>query len=432
MRRLLLLMGILLFPFYAIPQTISGTVYSGAYLKPLYKISVRSGIRSTKTDVNGSFTLELTKDEPLIISDNKHHTQEIDYNRLVELPAYEFYLTPTASSYSQLLQGNGAEVIHNPSFENIFDFAFLTDTLIILSYMKSESQKGKQQDAYTNCAMTAMRYGEVFERQILPDFINQLHVDPFGHLYLEGSETCHLVKRSADKLQIKTVDSDEFYSQILPMYAEEGNFIFYQYPYQYIPQISHRIFSRKARESYPIRFIRNEGYFEKVNDDFDMLSPREKSMAREYEMETGINYRLFSTFIRSFYLLRDVRHPYAPGFQQNESVFIFDHMNNWLFEHDLKGNPTDSVSIYHNSLNREELVQVLQDPHNEKLYVHHEKSGVQYIRKLDAETGGSGRPFKIYHPFAEKVKVYEGYVYYLHRDPKNKDLRHLLREKLPF
>lgn len=413
-------------------QTISGTVYSGAYLKPLYKISVRSGIRSTKTDRQGKFTIELTEEEPLIISDNKHHTQEIAYKRVLQTDDLEFYITPSASSYSQIIQSSDVEIIHNPSFENIFDYTFLTDTLVILSYMKSESKTSSRKDEYTNCALTAMRYGEVFDRQILPDYINRLHVDPFGQLFLEGSETCHIVNRSGERLEISSVDNDAYYNQILPMYALEGDFIFYQYPYPYIPQVSHRAFSRKDRESYPIRFVRNEGYFEKVEDDLAMLSPREVRMAEEYEDETGISYRLFSTFIRSYYLIRDVRHPYAPGFSQDKKVLIFDHMNDWLFAHDLKGNPVDSLSVYHNSLNREELVQIIQDPGSKRLFTHHEKAGVQLIRKFDTGTGSSGRPYKIYHPFAERVKIFEGYVYYLHRDPKNKSTRHLMREKLPF
>ncbi|HKL03823.1 MAG TPA: hypothetical protein VJ911_09110 [Cryomorphaceae bacterium] len=432
MKRLLFIVVTFLSPLYLGAQTISGKIYSGAYLKPLYKISVRSGIKSTKTDTQGAFTLELTTGEPLIISDNKHHTQEIAYQRILQQKDHNFYLTPTASSYSQVLQNNDVEIIHNPSFENIFDYTFLSDTLIILSYMNSESKTSAGKDEYTNCALTAMRYGEVFDRQILPDYINRLHVDPFGQLFLEGSESCHIVTRSGKKLVLNTVDSDNFYDQILPMYAVEGDFIFYQYPYAYIPQVSHRIFSRKDRTSYPIRFIRNEGYFDKVEDDLIMLSPREVKLAKDYSKETGINYRLFSTFIRSYYLLRDISHPYAPGFSQGENILIFDHMNDWLFAHDMLGNPIDSVSIYHNSLNREELIQIIQDKSDEKLYTHHDKAGVQYIRKLDAGTGGSGRPYKIYHPFAEMVKIFEGYVYYLHRDPKNTDTRHLIREKLPF
>lgn len=432
MKWLTLALGALLLPNFIFSQTISGTVYSGAYLKPLYKISVRSGIRSAKTDRTGKFTLEITKEEPLIISDSKHHTQEIAYERFSRMDDLEFYITPSASSFSQVIQSSDVEIIHSPSFENIFDYSFLSDTLVILSYMKSESNTSSRKDEYINCALTAMRYGEVFDRQILPDYINRLHVDPFGQLFLEGSESCHIVKRSEKKLEVNSVDSDAFYNQILPMYAVEEDFIFYQYPYAYIPQVSHRIFSREQRESYPIRFIRNENYFEKVEDDLAMLSPREVKMAKDYEEETGISYRLFSTFIRSYYLLRDVRHPYAPGFSQDDNILIFDHMNNWLFAHDLKGNPVDSVGIYHNSLNREELVQIIQDSGDNRLYTHHDKAGVHFIRKFDAGTGGSGRPYKIYHPFAERVKIFEGYVYYLHRDPKNKNTRHLMREKLPF
>jgi len=410
---------------------ISGTVYSGAYLKPVADIYVRSGIRSTKTDFKGQFSISLTSGEPLQISNSKFHTQEIPYERVKSNNNLKIYLTPTSSSYSEIITSNKVQTVRAENFENIFDFTFLSDTLIVLSYMKSE-QSAISRDAYLNCAMTVLKYGEVIDRQILPDYINKLHLDPFNQLFLEGNDFCHIVLRDEQKLKVESFDLNDFYDRIEPIYARDSNKVFYAYAYDYIPQVSHRIYYDDERNSFPMRYIKNKNYFKQLSADYEMLEPSEIREAERMEEETGINHYLFSTYIRSFYLLRDIAPPYAPGFKKEDSIYIFDHMNQWLFSHNLEGGRVDSVGIYHDALNREELISVLQDPFTEKIYTHHERSGVHYIRKVDLKTGATGRPYKINHPFAEKVKIFEGYVYYVHSTAKDKSVKHLLREKLPF
>ena len=410
---------------------ITGTVYSGAYLKPVGGIYVRCGIRSTKTDYKGHFSIPKIKDEPLQLSNSKFHTQEIPPNRLIPGKNLEIYLTPTSSAYSEVLKSSPVQTVRAVDFENIFDYTLLSDTLIILSYMKSKLT-GTTQDVYLNCAMTAMKYGKVIDRQILPDYIKKLHLDPFNQLFFEGDDFCHIVLRNEDKLKVESFDLNEFYSRIEPIYAVDSNRVYYAYKYDYIPQVSHRIYYEDQKHSYPIRYIKNKNYFSQLSVDYDMLEPGELKEAKRMEEETGIKAYLFSTYIRSFYLLRDIAPPYAPGFKKDDTLYIFDHMNQWLFSHKLDGSPIDSVGIYHDALNREELVDVLQDPFSKKIYVHHERSGVHYIRVIDLSTGATGRPYKIYHPFAERVKILEGYVYYIYSTPKDKNVKHLLREKLPF
>lgn len=430
-RYLTLLFLLLTFVSSAQENTIKGTVFSGAYLKPVSGIYVRSGIRSTKTDIYGKFEISITEDEPLEFSNLKFHTQEIPFKRLQPNKDLKIYLTPTSSAYSEVILNSEVQKVRTVDFENIFDYCLLNDTLIVLSYMKSKPSVSTR-DIYLNCAMTSLRYGEVIDRQILPDYINQLHLDPFGQLFLEGNDYCYIVNRKTEKPSLESFDLNDFFDRIEPIYAVDSNKVFYAYTYDYIPQVSHRIFYSNEENSFPLRYIKNQRYFNKISSDYSMLEPGELEETYRMEEETGISHYLFSTYIRSFYILRDIAPPYAPGFKHGNNILIFDHMNQWLFTHNTEGAAIDSVGIYHDALNREELVDILQDPFNGELYSHHERSGVHYLRQIDPETGATGRPYKIYHPFAERVKVLEGYVYYIHSTPKDRNVKHLLREKIPF
>lgn len=60
---------------------IEGTVYSGSYLKPLQRVKVRIGHRSTKTDYNGHFSLPVVEGESLTFYHSEYATYSMPYDR---------------------------------------------------------------------------------------------------------------------------------------------------------------------------------------------------------------------------------------------------------------------------------------------------------------------------------------------------------------
>ena len=418
---------------FAQDKVISGFVYSGSFLGPIGKVHVRMGKNSTKTDYDGKFSLPYTVNEALTFSHSEYNTQKIPAASLITTAANKYYLTPSSNLGSMVLESSGVEEVHNPEFEHVFDYTFLNDTLVALSYMnlgKKDSRKGVK--SYINCSFSAFRYGELIERLILPDYIQGLKLSPWGSLYLEGADTSYVVKRTRDSFLVKGLDYSHYLNFISLAYAKNNNGIFFSYYYPFIPQVAHKVYNSTRDEVYLLRLVQNPAYFSKVSDDYSMLAESEINAAIKLEESTGVNHQMFSTYLRSFYTLRDLSKPYAPGFMVNDEVLIFDHMNNSLSYYDSSGIFNKSKGMYHNSLLKEELVKMIQDPFNQRLYTLHNKSGVLYLRQVDTATGATGRPFKLYYPFAENVKVFENYVYYLHKSARDEEINYLVREKLPF
>lgn len=420
--------------FFSIPswsqsRVIEGTVYSGAYLKPLNKVHVRSGRNSTKTDRNGKFRLELEDWEPLKISHVQYDIQEISAGRVQKLKAFSFYLTPSATSTSMVIPENESQEVYAAEFEHVSDYIFDADTLLILSYMHEENMKKRR---YVNCAITGLKYGEVFQRLVVPHNIRGVKGHPSGEVYLAGPESVVQLNRSSDYFHYEELDYGDYFDGIHPHYAEnDANSFFFQQP-SVLPRISHFLEDHESGRIDHIRTVENRSYFEKVNDDFAMLNETEFILANELALEYGLEPALFAPYIRSYYYTRNLQAPYAPGFLYDEQLLIMDHTNEWMFIHDQAGNAIDSIGIYHNDLMREDFIEMIQDPLSEKLYTHHKKGGVHYIRPFDVATGASGRPYQMDKPFAEKVKVYGGYVYYLYQTPIEEKAWHLLRDPLPF
>lgn len=418
---------------YSQAKTISGQVKAGSYLGPINKVHVRMGKYSTKTDYEGKFTLRVTQDESLILSHSSYNTQKIPFKAAVTIKNATYYLTPSSGSPAMVLEAAEVQPIYTPEFEHVFDYTFLGDTLIVLSYMNLGKPDSKfEEKPYINCTFTAMYLGEMIERKVMPNHIEKLFHHPGGTLFLEGTDTCYVLKRTPADLTLSGFSFKDYREFVSLAYAETDTAIFYQYTYPYIPQVAHKMYNFINDEVYLLRLIKNREYFDKVNDDYAMLTAGEIKVSKELEKSTGINHRMFSTYLRSFGMLRDIRTPYAPGFLVDDEILIFDHRNSSVSYYDTEGKYKHFQGMFHNTLYKEELVKMIQDAYTGRLYTLHNKAGVMYLRKVDAQTGATGRPFKLNHPFAENVKVFENYVYYLYKSSNDIKYNHLVRQKLPF
>jgi len=125
-----------------------------------------------------------------------------------------------------------------------------------------------------------------------------------------------------------------------------------------------------------------------------------------------------------------LRPPYTPVYKKDGEVLILDAMNQWIFRHNESGQEIDSV-YFQIDLPGEELWRIEQDRVNEKLYTVHQKNGVYFIRELDAHTGALGAAMKLAYPFPKKIKIYNGNVFYIRHDAKEK-IKHLYKEFIDF
>lgn len=413
-------------------KRLEGQVYSGSYLGPISKVHVKMGKYSGKTDYEGRFSIRFTESEPVVLTHSSYSTQKIPFEDGFSESEPIFYLTPTSNITSTILEGSGVQSVYENDFEHVFDYTFLNDTLIVLSFMSIGKPTNPDKTPHENCTYTALRYGKTIDRKVIPNNIQGLFDYPDGSLFLVAKDTSYILTRTPEKISVIGFDFQGYKNLVSLAYAATPDAVFFSYEYPLLPMLAHKMYSHSANETYLLKLVGNNEYIEKVSDDFAMLTKEEIASAKELEETTGINYRMFSPYLRSFYIYRDLTRPYAPGFMVNNEVIIFDHGDNKAYYFDSNGLYIRSKGMYHNNLVRENLVKMIQDPFTKKLFTLHEKGGVFYLRRVDPETGASGRPFKLHHPFAEKVKVYENYVYYLHKSAIDNKVKHLVREELPF
>ena len=421
-----------LFSGFAQEKRLEGHIYSGSYLGPISKAHIKMGKYSTKTDYEGRFSIRFTENQSLVISHSNYNTQKILFEDIFYKSEPTFYLTPTSNLTSMTVEGSGVQNVYENDFEHVFDYSFISDTLIVLSYMILGKPHNPDKTPYENCTYTALRYGKTIDRKVIPNNIDRIFKYPDGSLFLGAKDTCYILVRTPEKLSVVGFDFKGYKNFVSLGYAATPDAVFFSSAYPFIPILAHKMYRHSANETYVLQLVENREYTQKIPDDFAMLSKEEIASTKQLEAATGINYQMFAPYMRSFYVYRNLTRPYAPGFIVGDEMIIFDHMNNRAYYYDLQGVFIRSTGMYHNNLLREKLVKMIQDPFTKSLYTLHDKNGVFYLRKVDPETAASGKPFKLHHPFAEKIRVYDNYVYYLHKSTINNKVKHLVREMLPF
>ncbi|MGZ3901094.1 MAG: hypothetical protein ACXVNQ_11550, partial [Bacteroidia bacterium] len=99
---------------------------------------------------------------------------------------------------------------------------------------------------------------------------------------------------------------------------------------------------------------------------------------------------------------------------------------------DRKNKIIDSVKIsYHHPKNwREWKKQLYVDEFENKVYAFFSKNDHHYLKQIDFQTGKEIKTYKLKHPSAEKIKIKDGYVYYIYRPFESTQEKFLYRERI--
>ncbi len=426
------IISVLIFLFFGqltIAQSqLSGTIYSGASQKPLYKAVVRSGIHSVKTDRKGHFNLKIKPGEALEIYHPRFDNQVIHSEKVPKGSNVKLYLTPTSQYKSNVIEKNNSEAVVDNDYEHVIDYAFLGEMLFVATYMRQEHMKNRD---LKNCVLSAYRYGSLVQRLVMPNDIRKIWISPENKLFLLSRDIATEIYVNEENQYAYRVVSNDYLEPNERPNAKFGENYLATVSHDAIPIVQHVVMDSSGKKRV-YRNVKNYDYFNHIEDDFSMLSESEMSLVDKWENEQGIEAKYFAPLVRSYYQRRNLEKPYSPAFLNGDTILVFDHFSQMLYKHNRFADPFDSVGVYHDELSKEDFVKNCQDQITNDLYTVHKTGGHTFIRPLNKYNGSTGAPFKLDKPFAKNVKVYDGYVYYLYQTPIDEKNWHLLREKLPF
>jgi len=316
-------------------------------------------------------------------------------------------------------------LVGKPNY-SVYDFDFYEDKLILLTSQTSLDKAQLQLSNYQ---------GKIFSYYEIPkgagEAKNFFH-DYEGYTELVCKDTVLRLDVFNTNLIVGTVPRKEFDAYLKPvMDTLKGN-LYYSNQWDKYPSFNYYYLKARDTISRVLSTITNEDLMKLYRFEYYYLPSgmqlEARRMADYYKTDKHVMAALMSGFTQSMFY----EPLYAPLFVINDTICIFNHHNDFLYHYSQQNTLIDSVKIsYHHPKNwREWKKQLFVDEPENKVYAFFSKDGHHYLKQINHQTGKEILTYKLQHHSAQKIKIRDGYVYYVYRPFGSTQERFLYREKI--
>jgi hypothetical protein len=314
--------------------------------------------------------------------------------------------------------------VHGTQEYHVSDYEVMGENLLLLVNEK-RLEKGSKL-VYSN------KEGMALSSYTIPDVAKEFFTDYAGRVFLVCTTNVYAVTIRDEVIALKKVESKYFERQVKPWVDTTDNQAYFTNAVWYYPEFDYYVYNMEDSTYTRLHTVIDKPLMELYRAQYKYVDGRDKIEARKAERETGIDKEIWiaiwSGFPNSIYY----NELYAPMFIQNDTAIIFDHYKNKIFRYNKLNEPIDSIDIsYHKGPDKREWENVLiEDRILGKIYALYERNGISYLKELNTSTGEIVKVYALTYKYPERIKVYDGYVYYLYRPFESVQKKYLYREKL--
>jgi hypothetical protein len=170
---------------------------------------------------------------------------------------------------------------------------------------------------------------------------------------------------------------------------------------------------------------------ELYRSEYKWVDVRTRLWAKQKEIETGVDAQIWvgaNYFTQSIYY----KVPFAPLFKIRDSMYVLDFQSDLLSVYNEFGESERTIPLlfhYHKDRTGWKRI-ILKDQATQSLYAVFEKDGITYLGNIDLHTGVIRSKHRIYHKYVEKIRIHNGYAYYIYRPFESIQKRFLYKERL--
>lgn len=316
-------------------------------------------------------------------------------------------------------------LVGKPNY-SVFDFDFYEDKLLLLTAERS----------LNNAEIRLADYnGKILSTYHLPKSAGEAKKffhDYEGYTDIICADSIFRLDVMNSDLFIMTLPQHVFRKYIDPVSDTAFSKFYFDNNWEKYPAFSHFTMEQGDSMAQVLKSISNAQLLEMYNFELYFLPSRAQLEARRiadyYKTDVHIVAALMSGFTQSMYY-----DPlYAPLFILKDTVCIFNHHNDHLYHYDKNNKLIDSVNIsYHHPKNwRHWKKQLFVDEPENKVYALFSKDSHRYLKEINFQTGQEVRTYKLKNHSADKIKIKDGYVYYVYRPFDSTQEKFLYREKI--
>ena len=394
-------------------------------------VRVSNSTVATHTDRQGRFELLLPEKERyrLLTSYTGYQpeTRELSFKTRDTLRLH-IALKPKLNlldSVSVVATHKPETLVAKPNY-SIYDFDFYEDKLLLLT---SEGSMAKA------CVRLADYRGKIISTFELPRSAGEARHffhDYEGYSELICSDSIFRIEVLNTELMVSTVPRRDFERYLLPVADTLNNQYYYNDRWEKYPQFNYYYIKKHDSLAHVLSTVANADLMKLYNLEYYYLPPRMQLEARRYASHYKTDVHIVAALMSGFTQSLFYEPLYAPLFILKDTVCIFNHHNDFLYHYSKQNQLIDSVRIsYHHPKNwREWKKQLFVDEGENKVYAFFSRDGHHYLKHIHYQTGKETATYKLKHHSAEKIKIKDGYVYYVYRPFGSTQERFLYRERI--
>lgn len=410
--------------------TVYGTITDAGSHKPLQSVvvQVQNSTYSAITDRNGNYSL--------IIPTKKHVSlvyKLLSYEtRVKEIDLADDSVNVSLSLVQKFTEIAGVSVyaktrpdtlLGSPNY-SVYDFDFYEDYYILLTAAKSlKKAELRLTDAQGKILTTYAIPKEGGEAK-------EFYHDYMGYTNLICENLIYRINMYHERfvlIPLAIEDVDAFIKPIID--TVNGKIIYTDYWKDY-PMFNYYSFNEKDSLRKQLISIEDKELMHSYNFEYYSLKPREKLEARRMAMDLNVDKRIVASLMSGFTRSMFYTPLFAPLYVVKDTICVFDHYKNQLFHINREGLKTDSFNIsYNHPKNWREWKNImLKDDIENTIYAVYEKNGHKYIKEISLQNGKEKGKYTLQFHSADKLKIHDGYAYYIYRPFESTQQKFFYRE----
>lgn len=308
---------------------------------------------------------------------------------------------------------------------SVADFEIQNNGNILLLAYPKQLNKGSELLLFDgNAILTSFQVNDRAQ-YLVRDYLGNSHVvcdeNTFG-IYYDGRD-----------IQVAQIPKDYFFKYLAPIVDTTASKLYFSNFNKDYPAFNYFAMDKADSTYKTILHIEDDFMMELYRSEYKWMDVRTKLWAKNKEIETGIDKEIWvgaNFFTQSIYY----KEVYAPMFQRNDSVFVFNYPKDKLEVFDANGNKIDSMAIFHHYHAKQTgwKGQLIQDHGTGAIYAIYERTGNTFLGLVDVKTGHIQEKVKLNFRYVDKIRIHNNFVYYVYRPFESIQKKFLYKERLPY
>lgn len=309
---------------------------------------------------------------------------------------------------------------------SIFDFDFCGNKLLLLAAPRSLSAARIELSDYS---------GKIFDTYTIPKTAGpalRLFHDFEGYTNLVCRDSVFRIDALNEALLVTPITQKMYNNYLLRVEDTLNGNYYFQNRIDVYPEFSYYYLNDFESKKTELRRISNEDLMKIYNMEYYFLPPGRQLEARRLAEFYNADVHLVAAMMSGFTSSLFYDPLYAPLLVVNDTVCIFNHHNDYLYHYSKYNDLIDSVKIgYHHPRKwREWKKQLLIDRQQNKVYAVFSKDGHYYVKRVNHRSGVTEGEYRLKHHSAERMRIRDGYIYYIYRPFESTQERFLYRERI--